>query len=85
MHASNRLIETSWRTAKIVVKAPENGCSLSRRADPHAILKIAGLLARRPHRMSEHGAPPIGIHCISRVHAVADVRLTWRYGRREFV
>ena len=27
MHASNRLIETSWRTAKIVVKAPENGCS----------------------------------------------------------
>jgi hypothetical protein len=24
MHASNRLIETSWRTAKIVVKAPEN-------------------------------------------------------------
>ena len=27
MHASNRLIETSWRTAKIVVKTPENGCS----------------------------------------------------------
>jgi len=24
MHTSNRLIETSWRTAKIVVKAPEN-------------------------------------------------------------
>jgi cysteine synthase len=49
MHASNRLIEASWRTAKIVVKAPENGCSLSRRANPHAMLKIAGLLARRPH------------------------------------
>jgi hypothetical protein len=46
--AKYRPFGTSWRATKMVVQGA-NTDVLSRRADLHAMLRIAGLLPRRPH------------------------------------
>ena len=47
--APDPLFGTSWRATKMVVQGGARTDVLSRRADLHAMLRIAGLLPRRPH------------------------------------